>query len=165
MARNVCLNMIGCCMVAMIFIIGATEATDYTVGDSLGWNVPNNKSFYTDWASTKEFFVNDTLLFNWTGNHTVRIDSEATYYDNCNTSEIGIQFRSSFRYTIVGAGHHYFVCTVGNHCERGQKFSINVESPPASAAPTLSFGFLSAPFLSTFALYIFSPPPLNYFLM
>ncbi|XP_020206021.1 umecyanin [Cajanus cajan] len=162
MARNMGLNLIGCSMVAMIFIIGATEATDYIVGDSFGWNVPTNESFYIDWASNKRFFVGDTLFFNWSGDHTVGIERDSSNYENCNTSAVGNLIGSSFRYTLLEAVPQYFICTVGNHCVRGQKFSINVESlnsdaptypQPGSDASTLSFGILSA-FISSFALYV-----------
>lgn len=61
MARKVGLNFIGCSIVAMVFIIGVAEATDYIVGEGFGWSVPSNESFYTDWASTKRFFVGDNL--------------------------------------------------------------------------------------------------------
>ena len=59
MARH--LGLIGFSFVAMALLIVATEATDYTVGDSFGWNIPPNDSFYSDWASSKNFLVGDTL--------------------------------------------------------------------------------------------------------
>lgn len=55
------LNLIGSSIVVMAFTICATEATVYNVGDSFGWNTPTNENFYSDWASTKEFFVGDKL--------------------------------------------------------------------------------------------------------
>ena len=62
MARNMGLNLIGCSIVVMAFVIGATHAaTEYKVGDSFGWSVPTNESFYSDWAATKKFFVGDKL--------------------------------------------------------------------------------------------------------
>ncbi|RDY13753.1 Blue copper protein, partial [Mucuna pruriens] len=161
MARNVGLNVMGCSIFAMVFIICATEPTDYKVGDSFGWNVPTNESFYKDWASTKRFFVGDSLVFNWSGEHSLGIRTEAIYYDSCNTSAFGPTFRSNgsvslFRYILPQTGPRYFICTISNHCARGQKLSINVESqPPGSAAPTLSFGTLYA-FLSSLAVYFFT---------
>ncbi|CAJ1975538.1 unnamed protein product [Sphenostylis stenocarpa] len=163
MGRNVGLNIIWICsIVAMLSIIDVSEAADYTVGDSFGWNVPTNESFYIDWASNKTFFVGDNLFFNWNGDHMVGIEREATHYDNCNTSAVGLLIGSSFRYTIPETGPYYFLCTVGDHCARGQKFSINVRSlnseapsspQPDSAAPPISFGILVA-FFSCFALHM-----------
>ena len=54
----------GSFIVLSALLIGATEGTVttvYTVGDSLGWRVPPNESYYSDWASTKTFFVGDKL--------------------------------------------------------------------------------------------------------
>jgi hypothetical protein len=48
-------------VVAIILVRGATAATDYEVGDSLGWTVPPNTSYYSTWASTKTFYLGDKL--------------------------------------------------------------------------------------------------------
>ncbi|KAI4344148.1 hypothetical protein L6164_011412 [Bauhinia variegata] len=137
--------------------------------DSFGWNVPTNQNFYSEWASSKNFFVGDKLVFNWTGTHTVAIVSKDDY-DNCNTaaSPFGSNLNeTSFMVGLSETGPHYFICTIGNHCASGQKLSINVESsisggpaaqPPESStsAPTLShLGLLSA-FVSTLAVYFFT---------
>ena len=39
---------------------GAT-AEFYVVGDDLGWTVPPNTSFYSEWASSKTFQIGDEL--------------------------------------------------------------------------------------------------------
>ncbi|KAK7327727.1 hypothetical protein VNO77_21816 [Canavalia gladiata] len=162
------LNLIGCSIVAMVFLIGAIEAiTEYKVGDSFGWNVPTNENFYSEWVSTKKFFVGDKLIFNWSGEHTVGIASAAEY-NNCNndTSSFGSNLNdTSFQVALTRPGPYYFICTIDNHCERGQKFSIKVESPnsdaptypqPGSASPTLSFRISSA-FLFSLAMYLALP--------
>ena len=41
-----------------MYIKGATTA-QYLVGDSFGWNVPPNSSYYTIWASKRTFYVGD----------------------------------------------------------------------------------------------------------
>ncbi|KAI9117576.1 hypothetical protein K1719_011742 [Acacia pycnantha] len=38
-----------------------TEAMQYDVGDSFGWNTPPNQIFYSDWARPKTFFAGDSL--------------------------------------------------------------------------------------------------------
>lgn len=60
-------RMIECLIVvvaALVMLNGASAATvtsagDYLVGDSLGWDVPPNTTYYSDWASTKTFFLGD----------------------------------------------------------------------------------------------------------
>ncbi|CAL0304971.1 unnamed protein product [Lupinus luteus] len=51
--RNMVLKMVGFFIFAMAFMIIATEATTYTVGDSFGWNTPTNETFYQDWDATR----------------------------------------------------------------------------------------------------------------
>ncbi|KAJ7978944.1 Blue copper protein [Quillaja saponaria] len=157
------LGMIGCLIVAVALVMGPTQisATEYNVGDSLGWTVPPHANYYSDWASTNRFFVGDKLIFNWTGTHTVGDLSKADY-ESC-TTEIGKVsgpvFTSNsnelvFTVTLTRPGSRYFLCTVATHCANGQKFSINVESinsdtpapaeGPDSSASSLSFGVLSA---------------------
>lgn len=55
------MGLIGCSIVVMALLFGATEAREYEVGDSFGWNIPPNQNFYSDWASSKSFFVGDSL--------------------------------------------------------------------------------------------------------
>jgi hypothetical protein len=59
------MGLIGCLIVVVALLNGATaqvtSAGVYEVGDSLGWTVPPNTSYYTNWASTKTFFVGDRL--------------------------------------------------------------------------------------------------------
>ena len=89
-------------------------------------------------------------------------------YDNCNTRASafgGSGNETEFRFTLEEAQPYYFICTIGSHCARGMKFTINVESlnsespnaqpPQDSSAPTHYFGILSA-ILSSFAVYFFT---------
>ena len=59
------MGLIGCLMVVVALLNGATaqvtSAGVYEVGDSLGWTVPPNTSYYTNWASTKTFLLGDQL--------------------------------------------------------------------------------------------------------
>ena len=59
------MGMIGCLIVVVALLNGATaqvtSAGVYEVGDSLGWTVPPNTSYYTNWASTKTFLLGDQL--------------------------------------------------------------------------------------------------------
>ena len=46
-------NMIACLslMVVMVGLMKGATAVEYVVGDSLGWTLPPNTSFYSDWAA------------------------------------------------------------------------------------------------------------------
>nr|XP_023897434.1 umecyanin-like [Quercus suber]POE54742.1 blue copper protein [Quercus suber] len=117
-----------CCFIVVVMALlkGATAAQTYEVGDSLGWEVPPNSSYYSEWASNKTFYDGDKLSFNWTGSHTVRISNTAAEYDNCSKTPVA-DIGSPFVLTLNASEPVYFLyCTVNDHCKRGQKFSINV---------------------------------------
>ncbi|PRQ46336.1 putative Blue (type 1) copper binding protein [Rosa chinensis] len=127
-------SMIACLslMVVMVGLMKGATAAEYVVGDSLGWTLPPNTSFYSDWAASKTFQLGDVVSFNWTGNHTM---AEATKeeYDNC--SDPGIWSTTPVNVNLISAGSRYFICTVGDHCEQGQKVTITVGSSSPTSAP------------------------------
>ncbi|CAL0304972.1 unnamed protein product [Lupinus luteus] len=134
--RNTVLNMVGFFIFAMAFMIIATEATTYTVGDSFGWNTPPNETFYQDWARNKTFFLGDELIFNISGTLMASDVSKADY-DNCTKVVSGIQGSGNgtvFTATLITSGPHYYICPTDDNCAKGQKFSINVESTNSGAS-------------------------------
>ncbi|GMY35832.1 cucumber peeling cupredoxin-like [Fagus crenata] len=155
------MGLIGCLIVVVALLNGAT-AREYQVGDSLGWTVPPNTSYYTNWASTKTFLLGDKLIFNATGGtHTVAMVSKADY-DNCTkvTSVFEVQPCCPLGFTPPSTGTYYIICTVSNHCEQGQKFSFTVSavgSPadsPNSSASSLIVGALFAVLTTTLISFI-----------
>ncbi|BFG40121.1 hypothetical protein CerSpe_263950 [Prunus speciosa] len=140
------MNMVMACFMVMavafpslLNLKGAT-AEDYVVGDSLGWVIPPNTSFYSEWAASKTFQIGDGLVFRWTGNHNVgKVASKEEYY-NC--TDPGGASGSVVRIEINSTDTLYFICTVGDHCKLGQKVTITVGSaannssaPPPSPPP------------------------------
>ncbi|GMY35830.1 cucumber peeling cupredoxin-like [Fagus crenata] len=157
------MGLIGCLIVVVALLNGATaqvtSAGVYEVGDSLGWTVPPNTSYYTNWASTKTFFVGDRLIFNATGGTQYFESVSKAVYDNCTTdglpSGIGVNPGSTVGYNLLSTGPDYIISTESNHCELGQKFSFNVSvvgSPtdsPNSSASSLTVGALFAVLTTT----------------
>ncbi|KAM4133202.1 hypothetical protein ACJW30_01G310800 [Castanea mollissima] len=162
----------------MALLKGATAAQTYLVGDSFGWNVPPNSSYYTIWASKRTFYVGDLLTFNWTGSHTVGISHIQAEYDNCK-KDPGEVLSSSGPGVISGPvksiktgqkpenrpkteknrGSFYFYCTVDDHCGSGQKFAINAltngsEPPSPSSASSFTIGAFFAAVVSTTVITI-----------
>ncbi|KAM7268456.1 hypothetical protein ACFE04_010622 [Oxalis oulophora] len=119
----------------------------YTVGDSLGWNVPSDASNvgYKNWASGKTFMVGDTLVFNYVnGTHNVAEVTKKNY-DSCNTSKpISLNANPPTRIIINTTGTHYFTCTFSRHCYLGQQLAINVTGT-ASALPPSPTGLAPSP--------------------
>ncbi|KAI9117226.1 hypothetical protein K1719_011392 [Acacia pycnantha] len=85
-------------------------------------------------------------VFNWTGNQNVA-DVRKEDYNNYTTNTRApsknrpIVFTGSpnmtvFAFTLVNPGPHNYICTIDDHCERGQKFSIDVKWPFSTYAPS-----------------------------
>ncbi|KAL7600304.1 cucumber peeling cupredoxin [Lactuca sativa] len=125
-------------MLASVQFHGTTAQTTHVVGDALGWNIPpNGPSAYTTWASGQTFSVGDVLLFNFTtGFHNVAEVSQAAYGPCTTTNPISIATNGPARVTLNAPGTHYYICTVGTHCQIGQKLTINVSAVSTTPAPT-----------------------------
>ncbi|CAH1426500.1 unnamed protein product [Lactuca virosa] len=125
-------------MLASVQFQSTTAQTTHVVGDALGWNIPpNGPSAYTTWASGQTFSVGDVLLFNFTtGFHNVAEVSQAAYAPCTTANPISIATTGPARVTLNAPGTHYYICTVGTHCQIGQKLTINVSAASTTPAPT-----------------------------
>ncbi|KAA8540494.1 hypothetical protein F0562_024587 [Nyssa sinensis] len=126
-------------VIAAVMIQCAAAQTEYVVGDSLGWAVPpNGAQAYTTWASSKTFVVGDILTFNFnTNEHDVQQVTKDSY-DACNsTNPIGNAITTGpANITLTSAGDHYYICTVGRHCQAGQKLHVTVSGTPGATPPS-----------------------------
>ncbi|KAL7598389.1 hypothetical protein Lser_V15G23970 [Lactuca serriola] len=125
-------------MLASVQFQGTAAQTTHVVGNALGWNIPpNGPSAYTTWASTQTFRVGDVLLFNFiTGFHNVAEVSQAAYGPCTTANPISIVTTGPARVTLNAPGNHYYICTVGTHCQIGQKLTINISATSATPPPT-----------------------------
>ncbi|KAI3524444.1 hypothetical protein L1887_03099 [Cichorium endivia] len=132
-------------MIASMQMQSSMAQTRHVVGDALGWTIPpNGAAAYTTWASQQNFTVGDTLVFNFTtGMHNVAEVSQAAYGPCTTTNPISITTSGPATLTLAAPGTHYYICTVGTHCQIGQKLTINVgaaaaapTTPPPAATPT-----------------------------
>lgn len=116
-------------MVAITMEFHCIAAKDHYVGDSFGWARPNNPFYFPIWGFNQEFHLNDHLIFNFTtGFHTV---AEVTLagYDACDGSNpIQLYTSGPATVSINTRSQHFFICTVRDHCQAGQKFVVNLRS-------------------------------------
>ncbi|XP_038899418.1 cucumber peeling cupredoxin-like [Benincasa hispida] len=118
-------------LIAVVFVHHATGETVHVVGNSDGWTVPQGgAAFYSDWAARNNFFIRDSLTFNFETNmHDVlKVTKES--FDACNSNNaIGnVITTGPATVKLDTAGVHYFICTVGRHCFGGQKLSVTVSA-------------------------------------
>ncbi|KAG2718786.1 hypothetical protein I3843_03G229100 [Carya illinoinensis] len=141
------------CLIALVLALDlkATTAETFIVGDGIEWDIPPLGSIaYRTWARSKDFELGDTIVFNWTGTHDV---AEVTRenYDSCTgTDAIDLRQTSPANFTLTTNSTRYFICTISNHCDLGQKVTINMGDQWSSAS-SLAVGALSA-VLSTIAI-------------
>ncbi|XP_050216240.1 mavicyanin-like [Mercurialis annua] len=137
------MNMKSIVAIVAIMIIGGatlqrTEAAVHVVGDAVGWqnNVPNI-NYYANWASTRNFTIGDTLIFNFgTGVHnvlTVSLDD----FNDCDTDQNpSLLNNGPANITLRTSGMQYYICAFPGHCSRGQKLAINVAATATPSTPS-----------------------------
>ncbi|KAI9117369.1 hypothetical protein K1719_011535 [Acacia pycnantha] len=137
------MSLIGLLMVVVVCLsfAASSEARRYIVGGNFGWGIPPNQTFYSDWASDKTFLVGDQLVFKWTGIQIVA-DVRKEDYNNCTTPNTIVSTaarspnKAVFIFTLVIPGPHYYISTIDDNCEKGQKFSIDVKWPFSTSGPS-----------------------------
>ncbi|CAL0325950.1 unnamed protein product [Lupinus luteus] len=122
---------------AILMVLQCTEAvTVHVVGDSLGWTVPEDTSAYQTWASSNNFALGDILSFNFeTNRHDVAEVAKGSYESCTSNNSIGsIITIGPTNITLNREGEHFYICTIGQHCNAGQKLAINVSATPSTGA-------------------------------
>lgn len=151
-------------------------AVDHRVGGDFGWNLPPTPTFFSEWASNNNFFVGDWLskytstlfliiymfhmflhwnkcyfcvVFNSSANEThnyARLESQADF-NGC--IKPGLVFETVISIGFTRPGREYFMCTIGNHCNLGMKFAVDVLPKPGIMPPNaaVKVGALQLPTL------------------
>ncbi|GFZ03508.1 cupredoxin superfamily protein [Actinidia rufa] len=110
-------------LTASLNVVDVRGAT-YLVGDSDGWTPFTNS---TNWTQGKAFHVGDMLEFNYDkGLHNVMQVNSTAYQDCIKEANMEIFDSGNDSLVLSQAGQMWFICGVENHCENGQKLSINV---------------------------------------
>ncbi|KAL6128854.1 hypothetical protein ACLB2K_072207 [Fragaria x ananassa] len=99
-------------------------ATQYVVGDGLGWSGDVN---YDDWVDGKTFYVGDVLVFSYVAtDHNVVLATNEDNYNNCVASpNLAVYDTGNDILALNEAGTYYFLCSY--HCNfLQQKVMITV---------------------------------------
>ncbi|XP_058206878.1 umecyanin-like [Rhododendron vialii] len=124
-------------MLAAALLQGSEAETSHVVLGTSGWIVPSGGSAeYVTWAAAQTFAVGDFLIFNYaTGAHDVAEVSKTAYEGCTSTTTITLATTGPTNITLSTAGEHYYICTVGSHCNGGQKLAINVTASTTTSTP------------------------------
>ncbi|WJX13835.1 hypothetical protein P8452_04180 [Trifolium repens] len=127
------------------------SATQFIVGDSAGWVIPPNPTYYNNWTNSNFFREGDSLEFNMDTKFYNLIQVSQSEYDHCTSLEPLKVFNTSpINFPLKEKGVYYFICSVSNYCTLGQKITILVHeiapqnpptpsaSPPLQQAPKIS---------------------------
>ncbi|XP_062022330.1 umecyanin-like [Rosa rugosa] len=133
-------------LVAAVFLQCVAAQTTHVVGGSVGWTIPQTGAQeYVTWASGQKFVVGDFLIFNFTTNSHDVLEVPKASFDSCSSTGSTIKTGPA-NITINSTGEQYYICTIGNHCQSGQKLAITVLTSATSPG-----GSPSAPSPSTTA--------------
>ncbi|KAK1420975.1 hypothetical protein QVD17_22985 [Tagetes erecta] len=117
-----------------------TMARELFVGDSFGWNVPNNQFFFDIWVINQGVkYVNDVLVFNFTtGVHNVA-EVSLQAHDACDGSNpIQMYTSGPARVSLNTAGIHCFISTIGSDCKSFMNMIVRVEHRANNSSSMLS---------------------------
>ncbi|XP_074577508.1 cucumber peeling cupredoxin-like [Curcuma longa] len=119
-------------LATLLSLLAASQAhlKIHIVGGSYGWKIPPTTTFYQDWAKNQTFVAGDKLMFLYTsGMQNVVVGSTEDDFATCQQKNVvDILYEGPSTVELTEAGTHYFYCSVGLHCERGQKLKINVNA-------------------------------------
>ncbi|ONI13168.1 hypothetical protein PRUPE_4G207200 [Prunus persica] len=123
----------------MLALCGVCFGAVYRVGDSNGWT-SRGLVDYNEWASTKDFHVNDTLIFAYNNQFHNVMQVTTQDFESCNpNSPIAVYSSGSDTITLDRPGNFYFLCGAPGHCRAGQRVEIMATLPtPDDSSPSAS---------------------------
>ncbi|XP_062147689.1 umecyanin-like [Alnus glutinosa] len=144
MAATMNLTLLVVALIAAATVLPRTQAAQYVVGDTTGWNPSGGATFYTSWAAKHNFSVGDILVFNFTtGVHDLATVSQVAF-NACNTNTTITRITTGpANFTLNSNVSYYFICTFPQHCSKGQKLAITVKASSGTLPPPT--GVTSAP--------------------
>ncbi|XP_010254008.1 PREDICTED: mavicyanin [Nelumbo nucifera] len=129
----------------LINFVVIVTATEFKVGETLGWRLPiNDTQVYSQWAANNRFRVGDSLYFEYEEDSVLVVNKWGYYH--CNTSKPIVAYNNGK--TVIKldrTGPFYFISGAPDHCKDGQRVVVNVlalrpspPSPPSAALPPQS---------------------------
>ncbi|XP_022985421.1 stellacyanin-like [Cucurbita maxima] len=142
----------------MMMMMGSSvNAFTHIVGASHGWRVPDNVTFYDEWAKPRTFGVGDKLVFPYRPGANNIVAVKKTDYEVCGEENvINMYYLGPTILNLTEAGDYYYFDGIGKHCEAGQKLHVQVGSKEGtSGADPLPFN------LETFGIHTNLDPTQN----
>lgn len=125
-----------------IAMVITSEATQYTVGGTAGWDASTD---FNTWLMNKTFVVGDTLVFQYSSLHSVMVVNKSGY-DSCQTSNALQSFTDgNTQIKLSKPGSMYFICGTPGHCVGGMKMGVNNIQAATASSPSSPPGASASP--------------------
>nr|GEX26355.1 hypothetical protein [Tanacetum cinerariifolium] len=124
-------------------VANATSASTLIVGDSI-WSIPPTKTFYEDWASTRDFHVDDELYFNFESDMYNVAQVLKNPNKTCASRPWNIWHVGPVRVPIKDPGYRktifqYESNTLPHHCSIGLIFTVMINYTTRSPQDNVSW--------------------------
>ncbi|CAL9042760.1 early nodulin-like protein 9 isoform X2 [Musa acuminata AAA Group] len=130
------------CLILLSFfmLISIAAGTQFKVGGSNGWSVPDSNAMsYNQWAEKNRFKISDSLLFVYLPDEDSVLLVDADAYNSCNTSSFVDFFNDGNTvFSFTRSGHFYFISGKKDNCDKNEKLVVVVmadRSNSSSLAP------------------------------
>ncbi|XP_023518646.1 umecyanin-like [Cucurbita pepo subsp. pepo] len=114
-----------------LLFMPSMDAFTHIVGGNHGWRVPDNVTFFDEWAKPRTFGVGDKLVFPYRPGANNLLAVKKADYETCGQGEedvINMYYLGPTILNITQPGDYYYYDGIGKHCEAGQKLHIQVGS-------------------------------------
>uniref|UniRef100_A0A2N9FXV0 Phytocyanin domain-containing protein n=1 Tax=Fagus sylvatica TaxID=28930 RepID=A0A2N9FXV0_FAGSY len=106
--------------IAGCFMMGSVSAMTHIVGGSHGWSLPDNQTFFADWARPRTFGVGDKLakvaVFQYRPEHDTVVLVKKEDFEACTQRDvIDIYFNGPTIVDLTETGDYYYYSGIGKH--------------------------------------------------
>ncbi|KAM0912609.1 hypothetical protein ACQ4PT_012697 [Festuca glaucescens] len=111
-------------------VAGSSAGIYHIVGAGKGWRIAPNRTYYEEWARTRNISIGDKLMFLYRSGvyNIVEVPSKDLFV-GCSMRNITNRYQNGPTIIeLTQPGPRYYFCGVGKHCEEGQKLAINVSA-------------------------------------
>ncbi|XP_068312126.1 early nodulin-like protein 9 [Pyrus communis] len=115
-------------IVCVMLLIQKSGATDFAIGGSRGWAVPDSSTHYSQWAEGNRFQIGDSIVFNYSPGQDSVLRVTQDDYNNCNTDSPSAEKYSDGHtaFKFNQSGPFYFISGNKDNCLKNEKVLVIV---------------------------------------
>ncbi|KAG1347297.1 early nodulin-like protein 3 [Cocos nucifera] len=111
-------------LLCFVLLASVVAATQFKVGGSKGWSVPDpNSMSFNQWAEKNRFQIGDSLLFVYLPDQDSVLLVDANAYNSCDTSSFN---DGNTVFTFTRSGSFYFIGGNKDDCQKNEKLVVVV---------------------------------------